>query len=110
MEKEDLIVHVSDTTFEAEVIKAAQPALVDFWAPWCGPCKAIAPLLEELAAEYQGRLKVAKLNVDDNQQTAASFGVRNIPTLIAFKEGKAVEKLIGLVPKAKLVEFIEKAL
>jgi len=110
MGKEDLIVHVNDATFEAEVIKADLPTLVDFWAPWCGPCRAIAPLLEELASEYKDRIKVAKLNVDDNQQTAVNLGVRNIPTLILFKDGELLERLIGLVPKAKLVEFIEKAL
>ena len=110
MGKEDLLIHVSDDTFESEIIKSDKPVLVDFWAPWCGPCKAIAPLLEELAEEYKDRLKVAKLNVDDNPGTATNHGVRNIPTLIAFKDGKAVDRLIGLVPKARLAEFVQKCL
>ena len=110
MGKEDLLIHVSDGTFETEVIKSDKPILVDFWAPWCGPCKAIAPMLEELAEQYKDRVKVAKLNVDDNPQVATNYGVRNIPTLMVFKDGKIVDKLIGLVPKARLEEFIQKGL
>lgn len=110
MANEDLLIHVNDSTFETEVIKSETPILVDFWAPWCGPCKAIAPLLEELADQYKDRVKVAKLNVDDNPQTAVNYGVRNIPTMIVFKEGKIVDRLIGLVPKARLEEFIQKGL
>ncbi|MGC8826452.1 MAG: thioredoxin [Anaerolineae bacterium] len=97
---------VTDATFEAEVLKADLPVLVDFWAAWCGPCKMIAPIVEELAKDYAGKLKVCKLNVDENNQTAAQFGIMSIPTLMLFKEGKPVERLIGYMPKAKLVEKI----
>lgn len=95
---------VTDATFEAEVLKADLPVLVDFWAAWCGPCKMIAPVVEELARDYAGKLKVCKLNVDENNQTAAQFGIMSIPTLMLFKDGKPVERLIGYMPKAKLVE------
>ncbi|MGQ9517716.1 MAG: thioredoxin [Anaerolineae bacterium] len=95
---------VTDATFEAQVLKANTPVLVDFWAAWCGPCKMIAPVVEELAKDYAGKLKVCKLNVDENNQTTALFGVMSIPTLILFKDGKPVERLVGYMPKAKLVE------
>ena len=97
-------IEVTDATFEAEVLKADLPVLVDFWAAWCGPCKMIAPIVEELAKDYVGKLKVCKLNVDENNQTAAQFGIMSIPTLMLFKGGKPVERLIGYMPKAKLVE------
>jgi thioredoxin 1 len=97
-------IEVTDATFEAEVLKADLPVLVDFWAAWCGPCKMIAPIVEELAKDYAGKLKVCKLNVDENNQTAAQFGIMSIPTLMLFKGGKPVERLIGYMPKAKLVE------
>ncbi len=97
---------VTDATFEAEVLKADLPVLVDFWAAWCGPCKMIAPVVEELAKDYAGKLKVCKLNVDENNQTAAQYGIMSIPTLMLFKAGKPVERLIGYMPKAKLVEKI----
>lgn len=99
-------IEVTDATFEAEVLKADLPVLVDFWAAWCGPCKMIAPIVEELAKDYAGKLKVCKLNVDENNQTAAQFGIMSIPTLMLFKGGKPVERLIGYMPKAKLVEKI----
>jgi thioredoxin 1 len=110
MADKGVIVHVNDGNFEAEVIKSDKPTLVDFWAPWCGPCKAIAPILEELAGDYTDRVKVAKLNVDENPQTATGYGVRSIPTLLLFKDGKLQDTLIGLFPKASLEDFMKKGL
>jgi thioredoxin 1 len=104
------IAEVGDDTFEAEVLKSNLPVLVDFWAPWCGPCKTIAPLVEEIAKEFAGRLKVAKLNVDDHPATASRYGIRGIPNLIILKSGVVKEQIIGAAPKAKLVSAIEKAL
>jgi len=100
----------TDGNFEGEVLKSDKPVLIDFWAPWCGPCKAIGPLVEEIAAEYQDKIKVMKLNVDDSQKVAVNYGVRSIPTLIIFKGGKVSDTLIGLVPKEKLEEFVKKSL
>ena len=101
---------VSDANFEAEVIKSDLPVLVDFWAPWCGPCRMVAPLVEELADEYSGKVKFVKLNTDDNIQTASRYGIRSIPTLLVFKGGKAVEQVIGFRPKSELKRTLEKAL
>ena len=101
------IVQVSDADFEAEVIRSNLPVLIDFWAPWCGPCKVIAPVVEELAGEYQGRLKVAKINVDDNPLTPSRYGVRGIPNLIIIKGGVVKEQIVGAAPKAKLVQAID---
>jgi len=109
MSNENLTV-VSDANFAEEILKADKPALVDFWAPWCGPCKALGPLVEALADEYHDRVKVGKINIDDNPTTAANYGVRSIPTLILFKEGKVLDTLIGLVPKDRLETFLKKAL
>jgi thioredoxin 1 len=106
----EFLVQVNDANFDAEIIKADKPALVDFWAPWCGPCKAIGPAVEALAGQYHGQLKVAKLNIDDNQKTAAAYGVRSIPTLLLFKGGEVLDTLVGLVPKERLEAFIKKAL
>jgi thioredoxin 1 len=98
---------VTDNNFQAEVIEADTPTLVDFWAPWCGPCRVVAPVLEEIAAERGEALKIVKLNVDENQQTAAAFEVLSIPTLILFKGGQPVKKIIGAYPKRKLEAELE---
>ena len=97
---------VSDATFDNEVLKADLPVLIDFWAPWCGPCRVIAPVVEELSKEYAGKLKVVKMNVDDNPQTPSKYGVRGIPNLILFKGGEVKDQIIGAVPKAHLVKAI----
>jgi thioredoxin 1 len=100
----------TDDNFEGEVLKNDKPVLIDFWAPWCGPCKAIGPIVEELAEQLKDSVKVMKLNVDENQKTAINYGVRSIPTLILFKDGKVLDTLIGLVPKTRLEEFAKKSL
>lgn len=104
------IKHVSDASFDADVIKSSQPVLVDYWAAWCGPCKMIAPILEEVASEYAGRLTVAKLNVDENQDTAAKYGIRGIPTLMLFKDGQAAATKVGALSKSQLTAFLDGAL
>ena len=104
------ITNVGDNNFDAEVLRCDLPVLVDFWAPWCGPCKSIAPIVEEIAVEYEGKLKVTKLNVDDHPATASRYGIRGIPNLIILKAGAVKEQIVGAVPKAKLVTAIEKAL
>ena len=101
------IQQVSDSSFDGDVLKAAVPVLIDFWAPWCGPCRAIAPIVEELASEYDGKLKIVKMNVDDNPQTPAQYGVRGIPNLILFKGGEVKQQIVGAVPKAQLVKAID---
>ena len=103
----DLIKHVSDTSFQADVLQSGTPVLVDYWAEWCGPCKMIAPILDEIAKEYAGRLKVAKLNIDDNQETPASYGVRGIPTLMLFKNGNIEATKVGALSKSQLAAFID---
>jgi len=100
------ITQVSDATFENEVLKSPIPVLIDFWAPWCGPCRAIAPIVEELAGEYAGKMKIVKMNVDDNPRTPAQYGVRGIPNLILFKDGAVQQQIVGAVPKGHLVKAI----
>lgn len=104
------IKNVSDDSFETDVLKAGQPVLVDYWAAWCGPCKMIAPILEEVAAEFAGKVTVAKLNVDENQQTAAKFGIRGIPTLMLFQNGEVKATKVGAVSKTQLTEFLNQSI
>jgi thioredoxin 1 len=106
----DKIVHVTDANFDEEVLKSSTPVLIDFWAPWCGPCRTIAPILEDLAGEYSGRLKVVKINVDDNPQTPGRYGVRGIPNLLIIKGGQVKEQIIGAVLKGRLVQAVDSAI
>ena len=106
----DLIKHVSDSSFEADVLQSDKPVLVDFWAEWCGPCRAIAPTLEELSGAYDGKLQIAKINVDDNRAVPAKFGIRGIPTLMVFKNGQLAATKVGALTKAQLTQFIDQQL
>jgi len=106
----DKVLHVTDSNFESEVLKSDKPVLIDFWAPWCGPCKAIAPSIDELATEYEGKVKVVKINVDDNPQTPARYGVRGIPNLLIIKGRQVKEQIVGAVPKAHLKRAVDGAL
>jgi len=110
MAKEESVAKFTDANFEAEVIKSETPVLVDFWAPWCGPCRAVGPVVEDLAEAYKGRVKVGKINIDDNPKTATAYGVMSIPTLILFNKGGVMDKLVGLSPKERLEGLIKKAL
>jgi thioredoxin 1 len=103
-------IELTEETFEQEVLKAAVPVLVDFWAVWCGPCKTIAPYIEEFAAEYEGKLKVGKVDVDNHHQIAMQYGIRSMPTLLIFKNGKVVEQIVGAAPKRILAEKLSKHL
>ncbi|MBW1823326.1 MAG: thioredoxin [Deltaproteobacteria bacterium] len=105
-----MAIEVNDSNFKSEVTDSEMPVLVDFWAPWCGPCKMIAPVLEELANEYDGRVKIVKLNVDDSPDTASKFGIRSIPTLIMFKNGKVFEQTVGAQSKDNLKQLFDKSL
>ena len=101
---------INDSTFEQEVINSTELTIVDFWAPWCGPCRKLGPVLDEVAQEFEGKIKVVKLNTDENLKTAKEFSVSGLPTLLMFKDGKAVERLVGLMPKTSIVSNIEKYL
>ena len=107
---EENLLHVTDEDFEVEILKSEKPVLVDFWAAWCGPCKAIAPTIEALAKEYAGQIRVAKLDVDNNPKSAMKFGIKAIPTMIMFKDGEVSDQITGAVGKAQLEEAIKKAL
>jgi thioredoxin 1 len=104
------LVTITDDNFEDEVLKSDKPVLIDFWATWCGPCRIIAPIVEEMATEYEGKAKIGKLDVDSNQQTSIKYGVRSIPTLLIFNDGELKETIIGAVPKAQLVGKLESVL
>ena len=99
---------ITDSTFSSDVLQAEMPVLVDFWAEWCGPCKMVSPIVEELSNEYNGKVKVAKLDVDSNPQTATNYGIRGIPTLLMFKDGSAVDQIVGAVPKTQIAERLDK--
>jgi thioredoxin len=109
MASNDLVI-LQDATFDKEVLKSDIPVLVDFWAVWCGPCKAIAPTVEELARQYKGKVKVAKMDVDEHQQVPQQYGIRSIPTLLLFKGGRVVDTIVGAVPRSKLEESLKKAI
>ena len=106
----ELIKHLSDASFEADVLKSGTPVLVDYWAEWCGPCKMIAPILDEVAGTYQGKLQIAKMNVDENREVPAKFGIRGIPTLMLFKDGQLAATKVGAMSKAQLTAFIDQQL
>lgn len=101
-----LVINVSQEDFEAEVLTAPVPVVVDFWAAWCGPCRMMAPVLEQVADEYQGRIKFVKLNVDENQELATQYGIMSIPTLVVFRDGEEIGRLVGYMPKEKLIESL----
>jgi thioredoxin 1 len=103
----DQIVYTSDANFENDVLKSSLPVLVDYWAEWCGPCKMIAPILDEIAGDYQGKLRIAKVNVDENQQVTQKYGIRSIPTLMLFKDGNVQAQKVGAMSKSQLAAFIE---
>ncbi|BBL23898.1 MULTISPECIES: thioredoxin TrxA [Comamonas] len=106
----DLIKHISDASFEADVLQSGTPVLVDYWAEWCGPCKMIAPILDDVASAYQGKLTIAKMNVDENREIPAKFGIRGIPTLMLFKDGELAATKVGALAKAQLTAFIDQNL
>lgn len=106
----DNLIHVGDGDFEDQVLQSSVPVLVDFWAPWCGPCKAIGPVIEELAGEFEGKAVISKMNVDDNPATPGKYGIRAIPTLILFKNGEIADQVTGAVGKTQIVEMLNKAL
>jgi thioredoxin 1 len=104
------VIHVSDDSFQEIVLNSDKPVLVDFWASWCGPCLALTPVIDDLAEEYSDKIKICKLNVDENQKTAMQYGIKGIPTILIFKNGKVAEQSVGLVPKEQLKELIDKVI
>ncbi|MEI7448732.1 MAG: thioredoxin [Desulfomonile sp.] len=108
MSENENLVHVTDGDFELQILKSEVPVLVDFWAAWCGPCRTVGPVVEELASEYAGKVKMAKINVDENNQTPKRYGVRGIPTLMLFKDGQVVDQIVGAVPKSRIEELLSK--
>lgn len=110
MGESEHLLNVSDSDFEQEILKADLPVLVDFWAAWCGPCRQVGPAVEELAGEFTGKVKVAKLNVDENKETPGKYGVRGIPTLMLFKNGEVVDQIVGAVPKTRIKELLDKVI
>jgi thioredoxin 1 len=108
MSENENLYHVTDGDFDQQVLQSDIPALVDFWAAWCGPCRTVGPIVEELAEEYKGKVKVAKLDVDNNKQVASKYGVRGIPTLMLFKDGQIVDQIVGAVPKSRIKELLDK--
>ena len=104
-----VVAEVTDSSFQSDVLKSQEPVLVDFWAPWCGPCRMIAPMVEELAAENRGSIKVTKINIDDNPEAAQNYGVSSIPTLMIFKAGEVVERMVGVQPKSRLQQALDEA-
>ena len=106
----EAVLEFNDTNFDSDVLKSGSPVLVDFWAPWCGPCKMVGPIVEELAGEYKDQVKVGKMNVDENPATPTNFGIRSIPTVMLFNNGELVDKIIGAVPKATIEDLIKKVL
>ena len=101
---------VSDDNFEGDILKSDKPVLVDFWAPWCGPCRSVAPIVDDLASQYEGKLKVAKLNVDESSEVAMKYQVTSIPTFILFKEGRVADRMLGAAPRSEFLKFIERNL
>jgi len=108
MSENENLHHVTDGDFDQQILQSDVPALVDFWAAWCGPCRTVGPIVEELADEYKGKIKVAKLDVDSNKQVASKYGVRGIPTLMLFKDGQIVDQIVGAVPKSRIKELLDK--
>jgi thioredoxin 1 len=108
MSENENLYHVTDGDFDKQILQSDIPALVDFWAAWCGPCRTVGPVVEELAGEYKGKIKVAKLDVDSNKEIATKYGVRGIPTLMLFKDGQVVDQIVGAVPKSRIKELLDK--
>ncbi|MCX5872488.1 MAG: thioredoxin [Deltaproteobacteria bacterium] len=108
MAESGTLLHVTDADFDQQILKSEVPALVDFWAAWCGPCRTVGPVVEELAGEYKDKIKIAKLNVDDNKQTPSKYGVKGIPTLMLFKNGQVIDQIVGAVQKNRIKEMLDK--